>query len=155
MSHRASSFCQFPPVGFPFPTDAMGGGLVPALRPSSSMDEVRSPWHFDRAAALARLDDDEDLLRDVIQQFVSDAPSSLSAIEAAIQQGDGSALRDAAHALKGAAAYLAADDLCIAAQELEGFGRAGQIDAARFAWPRFAALARAVLTSLRSGLPGA
>ncbi|MCC7043974.1 MAG: Hpt domain-containing protein [Acidobacteria bacterium] len=119
------------------------------------MNEVRSPWHFDRAAALVRLDDDEDLLRDIIQQFVSDAPASLSAIEAAIQQGDAPALRDAAHALKGAAGYLAADDLCVAAQELEGFGRSCQVEAARSAWPRFAALAHEVLTTLRANLPGA
>jgi HPt (histidine-containing phosphotransfer) domain-containing protein len=119
------------------------------------MNEVRSPWHFDRAAALVRLDDDEDLLRDIIQQFVTDAPASLSAIEIAIQQGDGPALRDAAHAFKGAAGYPAADDLCVAAQELEGFGRAGHVDAARAAWPRFAALAREVLTTLRASLPGA
>jgi HPt (histidine-containing phosphotransfer) domain-containing protein len=119
------------------------------------MDDVRAPWHFDRAAALDRLDDDEELLQEIIEQFLSDAPASLEAIEDAIRQEDGPALRDAAHALKGAAGYLAADDLCVAAQQLEGFGRSGQADAARAAWPRFTALAGQVLTALRATLPGA
>ena len=116
------------------------------------MNHVRSSWHFDRTAALSRLDDDEDLLADVIRQFVSDIPDALSAIDTAIQRGDSGGLRDAAHALKGAAAYLAADDLCVAAQALEGFGRATQMDAARQAWPAFEATVRAVASTLRSEL---
>lgn len=117
------------------------------------MNDVRSQWRFDRAAALDRLDHDEDLLREVVQQFIDDAPASLTAIEAAIVTGDADALRDAAHSLKGSAGYLAADDLCVAAQELEGFARARLIDDARSAWPAFATVARAVVTALRTELP--
>lgn len=118
------------------------------------MNDVRSPWHFDREAALERLDDDEELLRDVVQQFISDAPASLAAIDAAIRQGDGPALRDAAHALKGSAGYLAADDFCLAAQTLEGFGRANLIDDARQAWPSFETAALAVVEALRAEAGG-
>jgi len=116
------------------------------------MDRVRTPWHFNRAAALSRLDDDEDLLADVIRQFVTDVPDALSSIDTAIQRGDGASLRDAAHSLKGAAAYLAADDLCVAAQALEGYGRASQVDAARRAWPAFEATVRSVVATLRAEL---
>jgi HPt (histidine-containing phosphotransfer) domain-containing protein len=117
------------------------------------MNDVHTIWHFDRTAALGRLDDDEGLLMEVMAQFVADAPAALAAIEAAIREGDGPALGDAAHALKGAAGYLAADDLCVAAQELEGFGRSGQTEAARDAWPRFSALANSMLSTLRATPP--
>jgi HPt (histidine-containing phosphotransfer) domain-containing protein len=113
------------------------------------MDEVRPAFVFDRTAALGRLDDDEDLLNDVVGQFVEDAPAALAAIETAIGQGDGPALRDAAHTLKGAAAYLAADHLCAMAQTLEGFGQAGQLAQARAVWPAFAGMAAAVVDALR------
>lgn len=114
------------------------------------MNDRPTAWHFDRAAALARLDDDEDLLVEVVQQFVADAPGALEAIEAAIRAGDGPALAEAAHALKGAAGYLAADDLCVSAQGLEGWGRANQMGEARRAWPAFAAATNAVIDALRS-----
>jgi two-component system sensor histidine kinase/response regulator len=118
------------------------------------MNDVRSPWHFDRAAALDRLDHDEDLLWDVVQQFIDDAPALLAAIEAAIGHNDADALRDAAHSLKGSAGYLAADDLCMAAQTLEGLGRANLLDDARRAWPAFATEAGAVVAALRTEASG-
>lgn len=118
------------------------------------MNDVRSAWHFDRTAALDRLDHDDDLLWEVVQQFIDDAPALLAAIETAIDQNDADALRDAAHSLKGSAGYLAADDLCVAAQTLEGFGRANLLDDARRAWPEFAAAAAAVVAVLRAEVPG-
>jgi HPt (histidine-containing phosphotransfer) domain-containing protein len=108
----------------------------------------RPRWHFDRAAALARLDDDEDLLRDVLEQFVADAPAALAAIQTATAHWDRDALRDAAHTLKGSAGYVAADDLCVMAQALEGFARANQFAEARAAWPSFDARAREVVAAL-------
>jgi len=118
------------------------------------MNDVRSPFHFDRAAALSRLDDDADLLHDVVRQFVDDAPAALAAIESAIAQGDGAALRDAAHTFKGAAGYLAADEFCAMAQTLEGFGRADQMGQARHLWPAFESAARAMVGALRVELAG-
>lgn len=118
------------------------------------MSDVRSPWHFDRAAALDRLDHDEPLLWDVVQQFIKETPALLVAIDTAISHKDADALRDAAHSLKGSAGYLAADELCVAAQTLEGFGRANLIDDARRAWPEFAAAAAAVVAVLRAEVPG-
>lgn len=128
--------------------------LAPALRSRSCMSDVRSPWHFDRAAALDRLDHDEDLLWEVVQQFIGDAPALLVAIETAIRENDAAALRDAAHSLKGSAGYLAADDLCVSAQTLEGFGRANLLDDARRAWPAFTEAAEAVVAVLRAEASG-
>jgi two-component system sensor histidine kinase/response regulator len=113
------------------------------------MTEARVSWQFNREAALARLEGDDDLLQEVLVQFLEDAPDLLVAINSAIVRGDGPALRDAAHSLKGAAAYLAADQLCASAQGLEGFGRANQFDEARAAWPSFVASAASVIDGLR------
>jgi two-component system sensor histidine kinase/response regulator len=112
------------------------------------MSERLTPWYFPRDSALARLDDDEELLQDVIEQFVADAPEALAAIEQAIERGDSIALRHAAHSLKGAAGYLAADELCALAQTLEGFGYSNQLAQARLTWPALSALAEDVVDAL-------
>lgn len=117
------------------------------------MNDVRTPWQFDRAAALNRLDGDDELLAEILVQFLADAPALLMAIETAIARGDGPAMRDAAHSLKGAAAYLAADELCAFAQSIEGFGVTNQIGQARAAWPSFSADANAVVDALRRAVP--
>lgn len=107
-----------------------------------------TPWYFPRESALARLDNDEDLLQDVIQQFVADAPDALAAIEQAIERSDSEALRHAAHSLKGAAGYVAADELCVLAQRLEGFGYTNELTQARLTWPTLAAVAQDVVAAL-------
>jgi len=119
------------------------------------MTDVRTPWQFDRAAALSRLDGDDDLLDEILEQFLADVPVLLAAIETGIGRGDGPALRDAAHSLKGAAAYLAADAFCAFAQSLEGFGSTNQIGQARAVWPSFAADANGVVDALRRAVPTA
>lgn len=159
ISHPEQAVLPIFAVGFPFGSDRAVRGrrsaLAPALRPLRPVNDVRSSWHFDRAAALERLDHDHELLLDIVEQFVGDAPASLAAIDAAIQQGDGPALGDAAHALKGAAGYLAADEFCVAAQALEGYGRANLIEQARRAWPSFERAAHGVLEALRAEIRGA
>ena len=118
------------------------------------MNDVSTPWHFDRAAALDRLDHDPDLLANMIRQFLEEAPVTLAAIDTAIAAGDGAVIGEAAHALKTSAGYLAADALCLRAQTIEGFGRAGQIEGARAAWPALAASAAGVIAALQRAAAG-
>lgn len=113
----------------------------------------RLPGSFDRTAALARLDGDEELLGEVLEQFILDAPRLLSTIDRAITSGDSHALHEAAHELKGVAGYLGADSLCAAAQQLEGFGRDRQQQAARETWPFVASMADRLLSDLRLAQP--
>jgi len=108
----------------------------------------RLPWIFDRAAALHLVDDDDALLEEVLALFITNGPSWLAAVERAIATGDSAALCESAHALKGAAGYLAAPHFVDAAQELETLGRDGHIHTARARWPAFAAVAGDVLTAL-------
>ena len=106
-------------------------------------------WTFDRSAVLEQLDNDDELLADVVAQFLDDAPAALAAIHAAVQAGDGEARAEAAHALKGAAGYLGADVLCRAAARLETLGRAGRTDEAVDAHREFTRIARHVIEQIR------
>ena len=114
----------------------------------------RLHWTFNRAAALHLVDDDEALLEEVLALFITNGPSWLWAVERAIAVGDSAALCDSAHALKGAAVYLAVPHFIDAAQELETLGRDGHVHTARARWPIFAAMAEDVLGALRLALTG-
>jgi len=74
---------------------------------------------FDREAALARLEGDEELLRELVGIFLEDCPRLLQGMREALAQGDATALSRLAHKLKGSAGYLEAAEVCAAAQRLE------------------------------------
>jgi len=104
---------------------------------------------FDRATLLARLDGEEALAADVIQLFLDDCPTRVSAIKAAVEAGDAEQIRYTAHALKGAAGSIAATGLFQAAQVLERIGAEGRIAAASAAWKQLAGAATLALDALR------
>jgi PAS domain S-box-containing protein len=80
---------------------------------------------WDEAAALKRLDDDQELLNDMIDLFLNETPVRLHELEEALARGDRSALADAAHAIKGMAGHFCADLLQIRAADLEHKARHG------------------------------
>jgi HPt (histidine-containing phosphotransfer) domain-containing protein len=87
---------------------------------------------FDERAALAYAGGDRKLLTQVIGVFRSDVPSSLGRVEKALRRGDGAALGQAAHALKGAIAAVGSPAGRDAAAELEQMARSARFkDAAR------------------------
>ncbi len=63
---------------------------------------------YDRADALSRIADDEELLATLIDMFVADAPNYLNEIDAALEAADWSRLIRAAHTLKGVLATFSA-----------------------------------------------
>jgi CheY-like chemotaxis protein len=79
---------------------------------------------FDEATLRLRLEDD-DLMAAVIQVFLADLPLQLAAIEQAVASGDLKVLGARAHALKGAASSIAADEVFQAAERLERAPEAG------------------------------
>lgn len=114
------------------------------------------PPVFDRASLLDRVDGDADLLGVIIDVFLEDSPNALRAIEAAQEAGDGTALRLAAHALKGAAANISAEALRAAAHELESLAAAGRLteaDAGLARVRRALAALVPVLRGVRGGQP--
>jgi two-component system sensor histidine kinase/response regulator len=85
---------------------------------------------FDRAALLDRVEGDEELLAEMIQLYVEDAPRALEAMRSALQQGNLPDLERAAHSLKGSSANLAAMTAAEAAQRLEQDAKRGDKSAA-------------------------
>jgi len=78
---------------------------------------------FDRSAAMARVDDDFELLQELVQLFLNDLPKSLAAVEGAITQQDAAKLERAAHSLKGSVGSFSAQAAFEAALKLENMGR--------------------------------
>jgi PAS domain S-box-containing protein len=102
----------------------------------------------DRAELMERLDGDHELLADVIAIFLDDCPRRLTAIKAAVNQGNAARIEAAAHALKGAAGNLSAAGLFDAARNLERIGAEGRLGAAEPAWRRLATEAAHVMDAL-------
>jgi PAS domain S-box-containing protein len=106
---------------------------------------------FDERAALSYTGGDRRLLKEVIQLFRADYPSSLRKIDRAFQRRDPEALRLAAHRLKGSIATVGAPAARQAAAELEETARAQDFERARHA----AATLRQEIERLESAFAGA
>jgi len=86
-------------------------------RNSSVMTDPQRNWNSENA--LARVEGDSTLLRELIQLFLDDYPRTLAELHAAIAKGDNSAAERHAHTLKGAASNFEAGPVVTAGQRLE------------------------------------
>jgi PAS domain S-box-containing protein len=91
----------------------------PAARPDSDV--------LDRQEVLYRFDDDMDLLREAVRDFLDECPTRLQGLRDALACGDGAAVARLAHALKGSVGNFAARHAVEAAQKLETIGREGEV----------------------------
>ena len=82
---------------------------------------------FDRAAALAKVEGDGELLRTMIRLFDTQAGKLLPEIRAAGARGDGGALERSAHKIKGSMGTFGAARATEAALRLETMGRDGRL----------------------------
>jgi len=85
---------------------------------------------FDRSAALAYVDGDMGLLREMAELFLADYPQQMAKIQAAIAGSNSQALMRAAHSLKGVVGTFAAKATYEAALRLEMIGESGDLLAA-------------------------
>jgi HPt (histidine-containing phosphotransfer) domain-containing protein len=99
-----------------------------AARPASTDAGAQINAVVDFAAALRRLEGSQELLRDLINFFLEDAPDLLSTIEHALETGDLLRVRRAAHSLKGLAANFGAESATVAASCLEQHAEAKRDD---------------------------
>jgi HPt (histidine-containing phosphotransfer) domain-containing protein len=74
---------------------------------------------FDKAAMMENFAGDAELFVQIAEIFLDDVPQQLAALQAAHGAGDLTALRAAAHKLKGSVASFAAHDAHAAARALE------------------------------------
>jgi CheY-like chemotaxis protein/HPt (histidine-containing phosphotransfer) domain-containing protein len=84
---------------------------------------------FDRADALSRIADDEELLVTLLDMFKADAPGYITEIDVALAATDPPRLTRAAHTLKGVFATFSARRGEAAAKELEQLAKRGDLAA--------------------------
>ena len=73
-------------------------------------------------------DSDPDLLVELIDLFLADAPQHVEVIEAALESGDAKALEHAAHSLKSSCANIGALQMSSLCFDLEVMGREQRIE---------------------------
>jgi HPt (histidine-containing phosphotransfer) domain-containing protein len=97
------------------------------------MTENPSPHaeQLDRALLLERVEGDPELLAEVIQLFLADAPRLLDAMRNALLQGDMILLERSAHSMKGAAGNMSALFTVNAALQLEQSAKKGDQELSR------------------------
>ena len=91
---------------------------------------------FDAGDLLRRLMGDRQLADTVLEGFLEDAPSQLEKLQTRLREADASGIRAQAHALKGAAATVAAEGLREAALALERAASDGDLDGCADILPR-------------------
>jgi two-component system, sensor histidine kinase and response regulator len=124
--------------------------------PPESARAIEPPVeHIDRAALLASLDGDEELLAAVIDAFVTEAPSLLDTLRKAVREGDGERVFRTAHALKSSVGSLGATGAMGVAKELEVLGRseANLADAKKREAERLFAQLSASVVAMAEALP--
>ncbi|MCP4592820.1 MAG: response regulator, partial [bacterium] len=98
-------------------TQVQASPSPPESEPPPPDTEPRGP--LDVEDALARLGNDRELLRDVLELFVEDLPDRVKELRAAAARNDAAGIRAVAHQLKGAAASLGAVGAAKTALHLE------------------------------------
>jgi protein-histidine pros-kinase len=82
---------------------------------------------IDRDAMLAELDGDLELLNELIDTMMAEAPKLLHEIRAAVEAADPTLVARGAHTLKGAVSNFGARGAADAALRLEQMGRSGEL----------------------------
>jgi HPt (histidine-containing phosphotransfer) domain-containing protein len=89
---------------------------------------------LDQQAALARVDGDVELLREIAMLFQQECPQALENLRDAISRGDGPAAGRAAHGIKGSASNFGAAPAVAAAIRIEQLANAGSLEEIRGAY---------------------
>jgi len=86
---------------------------------------------FDKSRLLAQWGGDAGFVAELVGQALQDCPKLLSTLREALASGDGKAVEQAAHSLRGSAANFVAEGAFQAAQALETMGRQGDLTHAK------------------------
>src|SRR6266849_8404298 len=91
--------------------------------PIEAACSIAGPEILDLDGVLARLDGDQDLLRELIDLYLEDSPRMLQEVRAAVALNNPGKLKIAAHTLKGAVGNFGAQAAVHAAQQLESMSK--------------------------------
>ncbi|MHC5536833.1 response regulator, partial [Singulisphaera rosea] len=108
----------------------------PAESESVSDTEGLSRTILDLDSALANLNSNREILREITEMFLDDAPGMIQGLAEAIDRGDAKALRLGAHTLKGSVSILGGLAATIVVARLEEIGRTGDLAEAEVALAR-------------------
>jgi two-component system, sensor histidine kinase and response regulator len=118
---------------------------LPSAVGSSAEVPAVPPLEIDWSAALVHTAGDAELMRSMIEVFLTEHPKMISEVETSLTEGDAKKLRRGAHSLKGSCGYFAASDAYEACMKLEKLGESGDLAASRDAL---------VGSALATGSPG-
>lgn len=128
-------------------------GAAVHVRPSSIDPVVQAlPPLWDATAALNKLNEDEVLLRELVQVFLEETPKQLASLQQAITTNDPEAIERIAHSFKGELGYLVSTDAAQKARELEQLGAKRAFQAAAKLFPAFKAEISGIVTAMRQTL---
>jgi PAS domain S-box-containing protein len=108
-----------------------GGNSMNANLTSEGSSVEAQLQQLDESLALSRVGGDVDLLKEVVELFLDDYPSTFEKIRAAVASRNATALEHAAHSLKGSVSTFGASRAFEAAFTLEKQGRSGDLAGAQ------------------------
>ena len=85
----------------------------------SDESNTTDPPVWDKHKMMARLLNDEDLAKMILDRFLADIPQRIQAMKAFLESGDISGVEFQAHTIKGASANVGGERLCDVASEVE------------------------------------
>lgn len=129
--------------------DERGAAVAPTIPAEPERHAEEPEPLLDWGRALAFLDGNERLLRDMAALFIAECPQLMANIQQAMLQQDTVVLRRAAHTLKGAADAFAAKPAVAAASRLETMGRIENLAGVEDAWATLEAAMTRLLPALR------
>jgi PAS domain S-box-containing protein len=107
-----------------------GGNSMNADLTSGETSVAAQLQQLDESLALSRVGGDAELLKEVVELFLDDYPSTFEKIKTAVASRDATALEQHAHSLKGSVSTFGANRAFEAAFELEKQGRSGDLTGA-------------------------
>ena len=98
-----------------------------AVQPASTPESGSGSDPMDYPRAVEEFEGDVELLDEVVRGFLENVGRQIPMMEQALNSGDAQVVTEQAHAIKGGAANLLADELARAAGDLERIGRRGEL----------------------------
>ncbi len=127
-----------------------GWGAYASAEDHTQPSAEPAPVDLDGFRRMMREGDVEEVVDEMIEAFVADAPGRMKQLAEVVAQRDANAIERAAHTLKSAAATIGAHGLADLLKQTEAAGRAGEIERAAGLIARLSREQESVLTYLRA-----
>jgi HPt (histidine-containing phosphotransfer) domain-containing protein len=123
------------------------------IEPAAAVAPQRESAAWNAMLTLNRLEGDEDLLAEVVEIFLDEAPRQLAALRMAIEGQSAESGAEIAHSLKGELSYFGNTEVSERARRLEDLARRRDFATMAAEFTAFAAQVEAVMRSMRGAAP--